>query len=131
MRSIITLCAAAALAGCAAVRSGPDHAAHYHSAGVDSQAVAGARMDMRMESMHEMHEKMAAAKSPAERQALMADHMKAMQDGMAATGSLKPLAGRGPGAPVNHEMMGKRMDMMEMMMQMMLEREAARAPGGR
>lgn len=32
--------------------------------------------------MHEMHEKMAAARTPQERQALMSEHMKAMHEGM-------------------------------------------------
>jgi hypothetical protein len=49
--------------------------------------------------MQEMHEKMMAARTPAERQALMADHMKAMQDGMAMMGQMKPPAGKGPGCP--------------------------------
>ncbi len=40
-------------------------------------------MAPRMKAMQEMQQKMMAAKTPAERQALMADHMKAMQDGMA------------------------------------------------
>ena len=38
-----------------------------------------AAMEQRMRAMHE---KMAAAKTPQERQALMAEHMKTMQDGM-------------------------------------------------
>ena len=33
--------------------------------------------------MKDMQQKMMTAKTPAERQALMADHMKVMQDGMA------------------------------------------------
>ena len=33
-------------------------------------------------AMHEMHQKMAAAKTPEERQALMSEHMKAMHEGM-------------------------------------------------
>jgi len=40
-------------------------------------------MDPRMKSMQDMHKKMLDANSPAQRQALMADHMKAMQGGMA------------------------------------------------
>ena len=42
-----------------------------------------AAMEPRMKAMKDMQQKMMAAKSPAERQALMADHMKAMQEGMA------------------------------------------------
>lgn len=44
---------------------------------------------------------------------------------------MKPRAGKGPGMPTNLEMMGKRMDMIEMMMQMMMDREATRAPAAK
>lgn len=130
MRSIIALCAAVALSGCASVRSEQDHAAH-HPSGASAPAATPAQMDTRMKSMQEMHERMMAAKTPPERQALMAEHMKAMQDGMAMMGQMKPPAGKSPGMPMSPEMMGKRMDMMEMMMQLMMDREAARAPAGK
>lgn len=130
MRSIMALCAAVALSGCAALQSDKNHAAH-HPSGASAPAATPAQMDMRMKSMQEMHERMMAAKTPTERQALMADHMKAMQDGMAMMGQMKPPAGQGPGMSMSPEMMGKRMDMVEMMMQMMMDREAARAPAGK
>lgn len=82
-------------------------------------------MDAQMKSMRKMHDKMMGAATPAERQALMAEHMKVMQDGMAMMGQMKNGAA---GMPMTPEMMGKRMDMMEMMMQMMMDREAARMP---
>ncbi|HEX5785247.1 MAG TPA: hypothetical protein VFY35_11000, partial [Burkholderiaceae bacterium] len=41
-----------------------------------------ARMDQHMKSMQAMHDKMMAAKTTEERQALMAEHMKLMQEGM-------------------------------------------------
>jgi hypothetical protein len=78
-----------------------------------------------------MHEKMMAAKTPEERQALMAEHMKVMRDGMGMMGQMKAPGGKGANSPASPEMMGKRMDMMEMMMQMMMDREAARAPAGK
>lgn len=90
-----------------------------------------------MQSMQDMHDKMAAAKTPEERQALMAEHMKAMQDGMAMMGRMKEGRGRMGGMngmggmggmSERHDAMGQRMEMMELMMQMMLDREAARAP---
>lgn len=48
-------------------------------------AAAGtpASSDPRMKAMQEMHQKMRAATTPAERQALMAEHLKALQGGMA------------------------------------------------
>jgi len=46
------------------------------------------RMDEPMKSMQVMHDKMMAAKTPEERNALMSDQMKAMQDGMAMMNSV-------------------------------------------
>ena len=40
-----------------------------------------------------MHQKMMNAKTPAERQALMADHMKAMQGGMAMMKEMHGMGG--------------------------------------
>ena len=82
---------------------------------------------MQMKSMQEMHEKMMSAKTPEGRQALMAEHMKTMQDGMTMMGQMKggkaAKPGMGGGMVMSPEMMGKRMDMMEMMMKMMMDRE--------
>ena len=77
-----------------------------------------------MKSMKEMHVKMMAAKTVEERQALMGEHMKTMQDGMSMMGQMKGERGGG----MSPDAMAKRMDMMEMMMQMMMDREAARTP---
>ena len=82
------------------------------------------KMDQKMMAMREMHDKMMNAKTPEERSALMADHMKAMQGGM---GMMSGMAGAGKdGMPSNtethHQMMEKRMEMMETMMQMMMDR---------
>ena len=41
-----------------------------------------AMMDTHMKSMREMHDKMSRARTPQEREALMADQMKMMQEGM-------------------------------------------------
>jgi hypothetical protein len=104
-----------------------------------------ARMDAQMKSMQAMHEKMMGAKTPAERNALMAEHMKSMQggmttmEGMGGTGDMSGMQGApatpatpgmgggvgggmmgGMGAP--HQMMEKRMQMMQMMMKMMMDR---------
>ncbi len=96
-----------------------------------------AAMDSKMKVMREMHEKMMAAKTPEERKTLMADHMKAMQDGMNMMGSMASMGGMkdmgGMDSGVNkggmsmdtmehHEMMEKRMEMMTSMMQMMMDR---------
>jgi hypothetical protein len=139
MRSALVLAFAAALSTGALAQSDKDHAAHHPEgasapaarAAPKPAAAASAQLDMQMKSMQEMHEKMMAAKMPEERQALMAEHMKAMQGGMAMMGQMKTPDAKGGGRSVSPEMMGKRMDMMEMMMQMMMDREAARAPAGK
>jgi hypothetical protein len=96
-----------------------------------------AAMDSNMAMMRAMHARMEAAKTPAERKALMADHRKAMQEGMNmmgsmdAMGGMKDMGGIAPGANKggmsmdmmgHHQMMEKRMDMMTSMMQMMMDR---------
>ena len=77
-----------------------------------------------MKAMQQMHEKMLAAKTPAERNALMAEHMKLMQNGMNMMGGMG--AGTAPGKPADmaarQGMMEQRMDMMQSMMQMMMDR---------
>lgn len=64
---------------------------------------------------------MAGAKTPAEREALMAEHMKLMQEGMSMMGGMTP--GKAPAnAKARQQMIEKRMDMMQSMMQMMMDR---------
>ena len=103
------------------------------SAGSNGADKIGA-MDQHMKAMQAMHEKMAAAQTPEDRQALMAEHMKLMQDGMSMMkqmGGMGGMAGMG-GMPAGkaqsassmadrQQMMEKRMDMMQSMMQMMMD----------
>lgn len=130
-----TALALALLAGCSAVPGGKEadeHAAH-HPAGAAAAAAAPAPpgYDRQMTAMHEMHRKMADAKTPDERAALMKDHMKTMHDGMAMMGKMGGSMGggagmgegKGPGS-MDPAMMKRRMDMLESMMQMMLDRDA-------
>lgn len=95
-----------------------------------------AQIDKQMKSMQAMHDKMMAAKTPEERQALMAEHMKMMQEGMSMMKDMKSQGGMGGmqgsqgmgGDMANRQqMMEKRMDMMESMMQMMMDRMPAEA----
>jgi hypothetical protein len=147
LRTLIALSVAALAAACAstgAVTPAPpsatstgEHASHQPEASASAPVSA---MDPRMKVMHEMHQKMLNAKTPEERQALMADHMKAMQGGMAmmkdmsgmgAMGAKPAMAGMGAmsggkGMPhdmaMHHRTMAQRMDMMQMMMEMMIDR---------
>jgi len=142
MRPVLAFALAAALSATVAAQSDKDHAAHHPDAASAPASSStpkfappkAAQMDAQMKSMRDMHDKMMAARTPAERQALMADHMKAMQDGMTMMGQMKGAKpNRAPAGdmPMSPEMMGKRMDMMEMMMQMMMDREAARDPSAK
>jgi hypothetical protein len=90
-----------------------------------------ATMDPRMKAMKDMHQKMMGASTPAERQAMMADHMKAMQDGMAMMKEMhgmQGMTGMGGGQTMpsdmtkHHPMMADHMAMMQMMMDMMSDR---------
>lgn len=102
--------------------------------------------DARMKAMQEMQQKMVNASTPADRQALMADHLKAMQGGMAmmkemqamhgmggmgmmgSSGSAAPMTGMGAGKAMpadmakRHQMMADHMAMMQTMMDMMADR---------
>lgn len=81
--------------------------------------------------MQEMHKKMQVAKDPAGRNKLMSEHMKLMQSGMTMMGQMR--GDPSVCAPNMNEMMkmhmqmARRMDLMERMMQMMVDREAARS----
>lgn len=66
------------------------HKAHHPagSASAGSRSMPGkttpemARMANHMKAMQEMHDRMMAAKTPDERNALMGEHMRTMQEGM-------------------------------------------------
>ena len=111
-----------------------------------------AGMDDQMKTMQAMHDKMLQAKTPEQKNALMAEQIKVMQEsmtmmgamgtggmmgkgGMAGMGGMKEkpaaaggMAGmQGKGAmegdmAMHHQMMEKRMQMMHAMMQMMMDR---------
>ena len=81
-------------------------------------------MDTQMQTMREMHDKMLAAKTPEERNALMAEQMKIMQNSMNMMGGMGPGAMKGkPGDMAARQgMMEQRMEMMQSMMQLMMDR---------
>ena len=100
------------------------------------------KMDAQMKQMRDMHEKMMAAKTPEDRNKLMAEHMKTMQDGMKmmegmggagmsgmdgmkGMGDMKGGQGAAGDMTGHHQMMDKRMEMMQSMMQMMMDRMPA------
>ncbi len=110
------------------------HKAH-HPAGSASAAAAKsmprkttpemAQMANQRKAMQEMHDKVMAAKTPEDRNALMAEHMKAMQDGMGMMKGMSGMAGsKGPPADMaeRQTMMEQRLDMMQTMMEMVADR---------
>ena len=113
-----------------------DHQAH-HPVGAASapatKAMPGkartdtARMNSQMMAMQDMHDKMMAAKTPAERDALTAEHMKIMQDSMTMMNGMSPGGMSGMAAmkgdmAARHQTMEARMEMMQATMQMMMDR---------
>lgn len=125
--SILATTAALGLSGCA--QPPLDHAAHQPgaSAPAPGQAMPMTRMDEHMKTMQAMHDRMARAKTPEERKALMAEHHKLMQDGMTMMDGMGPggkgnMQGPGGDPAARHQMMEKRMEMMQSMMQMMMDR---------
>ena len=118
-------------------------------AGPMSAASADERVAAAPSAMHDrmqvMRDKMMSAKTPAERQALMDEHMKVMHQGMAMMSGMKGMGGMHemPGMagmrnmPMDpakqQQMMEMRMDMMQTMMEMMMQRVpgAAMPPAGK
>lgn len=137
MKLIQTLSLALALitAGATAWAAADDEHKGHHPAGAASAPVSKsttgkttpemARMATQRKAMQAMHDKMMAAKTPDERKALMAEHMKTMHEGM------DMMKGAGGMAAANkppmdmtqrQNMMEQRMDMMQTMMEMMADR---------
>ena len=83
-----------------------------------------------MKAMQVMHDKMQAAKTPEERNTLMTEQMKLMQNGMGMMGQMGQMgsgamAGKPGDMAARQGMMEQRMEMMQSMMQMMLDRVAS------
>jgi hypothetical protein len=73
-----------------------DHSAHHPagsasaaSASVPSAMPSPEAFNQQMKAMQDMHQKMQAAKTPAERAKLMEDHMQTMQSGMAMMSQMR------------------------------------------
>ena len=124
---VLAVSAAVVLAGCTTAPAMPMDGGHAMAMHSPDQM---ARMDAHTKSMQALHEKMMAARTPEERSALMAAHMKAMQDGMAMMKEMPAQGMRGmPGMTAEmsarHQMIDKRMEMMQSMMEMMMDRMPA------
>ena len=93
---------------------------HTHATVPSADKPENSLASVLMQQMRAMHEKMMAAKSPAERQALLAEHMKLMQDGMKMM--QQQMGSQSGKYDMSAQTMEQRMDMLTMMMQMMLDR---------
>lgn len=135
----------------AVAQTADEHNAHHPELSATGETFASAqtpadpallekKMDAHMQTMHAFHEKLQKA-SPEERQALMSEHHELMQEGMKmmgmASAGMQGMEMMGsmhsqttkdqsdaPSA-AHHTMMLKRMDMMQSMMQMMMDRMPA------
>ncbi len=144
------LCLAVIASSAAVAATAPDeHAAHHPAAAASQPAPDAGKFSDQMARMQDMHQKMQAAKTPEERAALMKEHWQVMQGGMAMMGQMQgcmamggPGMGTPPGRPqgarkplprggmgAEHDAMHHRMDMMEMMMQMMMDRQGVTSGG--
>ena len=113
-----------------------EHARHHPAPAVsaagskavsDTSAAAMGRMDGQTKTMALMHEKILAAKTPEERNALMTEHMKTMQDGMSMmngmySGGMGGMGGMKGDMASRQRMLEKHMAMMGTTMQMMMDR---------
>ncbi len=105
----------------------PRNKAPRQSSAPKATAEQMGKMDAQMKAMRDMHEKMMAAKTPEERNALMAEHMKTMQESMSMMNGM--MSGKSSSSqPPSPQMMQKQMEMMQMMMQMMMDRMGPPAP---
>lgn len=121
MKTFIVLAAVIALGGCAS------HSGMHHPGAPHDQA---ARYDHQMKRMSDMHQKMTAAKTPQERQALMAEHMQAMQGGMSMMCEMRG-HGMAMQGGASADLAKRCMDMKDMMTNMMLDRDSSRVPPAR
>ena len=135
----------------AVAQTADEHNAHHPELSATGETFASAQtpvdpallakqMDAHMQTMHAFHEKLQKV-SPDERQALMSDHHELMQEsmkmmrmasermqGMGMMGGMHGQAAKNhstESSAAHHTMMLKRMDMMQSMMQMMMDRMPA------
>jgi hypothetical protein len=162
-----TLALTLALASTLAFAQAPsdDHSAHHPEGAAAAPAAAAPtaptnplpaardNVSQQVRMMQDMHQRLQAAKTTAERQALMGEQMRLMQSGMemmsrmgqggggTTMGGMGGMGGRPPGGTQGnppqagmgnmggmmamHGSMEQRIAMMEQMMQMMVDREAA------
>lgn len=136
LRSFVLSFAITTASLAASAQTADEHNAH-HPQGAAPQKQMGAMPNMpmnaermgavraQMQLMRALHDKMMAGKSPAERQALLAEHDKLMQDGMHTM--MAQSGGMGGMGGMHGDGMGMAPQMMEMCSSMMAAPTAAPA----
>jgi hypothetical protein len=145
----LTIAAALAITSMAYAQTPAEQAQHHPAAATGAAAATDNRMAMmntHMKAMCDLHAKFKRARTPAQRDALMAEHMKLMREGMAMHGGspdmqgmhgmhgmhggmqgmhggdAAPGGGMAAGMAAHRETMEKRMETMQSMMQTILDR---------
>jgi len=129
LATAITFGAALPWAAAAQVHAAPEPASAA-AASVDARMQALRQwQDQMTRDMPAWQQKMKDAKTREEREAVLAEHAKAMAVGLAMMRSLSAEAGRGDvDTAKRYQLMEERMEIMQVLMQMMLERPSAPEP---
>ena len=98
LRTLAIAAATATLGMVGCAQTPVEHDAHHPNAApaagmpmpMGGPGAPMARMDAQVKVMQAMHDKMMQAKTPEQRSALMAEHLKVMQDSMAMMGGMGP-----------------------------------------
>lgn len=142
MKTSVLICAAVACVLSAPIVSAQDKSAPAKPAMNMDMDKQMAPMQENMKKMQQQMDKIAKTTDPKERQKLMQEHMQTMQENMKAMRSMggpmmmgsstkSKQGGMSEGDMMKrHEMMEKRMDMMQMMMEQMMQRDPAAKPMG-
>jgi len=137
--TIFAIALAALLSGTGALAQNTSPAAPGGNAATAQSMRSMAQMDEHMKKMQALHDKMMSATTPDERQKAVDEARKEMQDGMAMMkpmmqgggmmgGGMMTQKDKSSDAATRMQMMGKRMDMMQMMMQTMMDQQGMTGP---
>lgn len=127
-----------------ALAAGPSSSAEHDHTHAEKKAAApaatavqqsNADFDAQIAHLRAIRERLASAKTPEQRQALMDERMKVMQDmmaGMRQTGDMKPMKGKSQASQMAmcQGMMERHTAMMQEMMQMMMDGQGTGMGGG-
>ncbi|MHB8495719.1 MAG: hypothetical protein ACYC9Z_15855 [Casimicrobiaceae bacterium] len=123
----------------AALAQGPMGPAGAGRPGISQPGPIMDQMGERTKAMQALHEKMSSASTPEERRKIMEEGREELQKsmnmmqpmmqggGMMGSGTMKP-RGKAPGVAAEMQFMSKRMDMMQMMMQTMMDQQGMMPP---